>query len=57
MKNIKKGYYRYPTVHKNKVAFISEDELWLASLTGGDAIRLSSSLDQLIYPHFSPDGK
>jgi len=57
MKNIKKGYYRYPTVHNNKVVFISEDELWTVPLMGGDAIRLSSSLDQLIYPHFSPDGK
>jgi len=52
-----KGYYRFPTVHKDKVVFVSEDDLWLVPLMGGDAIRLSSSLDELSYPHFSPDGK
>lgn len=52
-----KGYYRFPTVHKDKVVFVSEDDLWLVPLKGGDAVRLSSSLDELIYPHFSPDGQ
>lgn len=52
-----KGYYRFPTVHKDKVVFVSEDDLWLVPLEGGDAVRLSSSLDELSYPHFSPDGK
>jgi len=51
------GYYRFPTVYKDKVVFVSEDDLWLVPLQGGDAVRLSSSLNELIYPHFSPDGK
>ena len=27
MKNL--GYYRFPTIHKNRLAFVCEDDLWL----------------------------
>lgn len=54
---MKHGYYRYPTVCNNKVAFTCEDDIWLTSLDGDKAERLTYSLDQNLDPHFSPDGK
>jgi len=54
---MKHGYYRYPTVYKNKIAFTCEDDIWLTSLDGDKAERLTYSFDQNFNPHFSPDGK
>jgi len=54
---MKHGYYRYPTVYNNKVAFTCEDDIWLTTLDGDKAERLTCSLDQNFDPHFSPDGK
>jgi len=51
------GYYRYPTVYKNKLAFTCEDDIWLTNLDGAKAERLTYSLQQNSNPHFSPDGK
>ncbi|MCK4666422.1 hypothetical protein KAU33_06720, partial [Candidatus Dependentiae bacterium] len=53
----KEGYYRFPTINKGSVLFISEDDLWRVPSTGGSAIRLTSNLGPVTYPHISPDGK
>ncbi len=28
------GYFRYPTMHGDKLAFVAEDDLWLVSSEG-----------------------
>jgi len=51
------GYYRFPTVHKDTIVFVSEDDLWKVPLKGGTAERLTSNLGQITNPVISPDGK
>ncbi|MBX3015141.1 MAG: PDZ domain-containing protein [Caldilineaceae bacterium] len=50
------GYYRYPTIHRDVVIFVSEDDLWQVSRQGGAARRLTSNLGEVTYPVLSPDG-
>ena len=52
-----KGYYRYPTIHEDKIAFVAEDDLWLVNATGGIAQRLTANLGEVTHPFFSPDGE
>jgi len=54
---MQQGYYQQPTVYKNDVVFVSEDDLWKVSLTGGKAERLTANLSKISHPYFSPDGK
>jgi tricorn protease len=51
------GYYRYPTIHKNNVVFVGEDDLWQVSARGGVARRLTANLGMTSHPAFSPNGK
>jgi len=53
----KAGYYRNPTVWKNKLIFVADDDLWGVSLEGGRAERLTSSTGEANDPAFSPDGQ
>jgi tricorn protease len=46
-----------PAVHGDKLAFVYDNDLWLASRAGGTARRLTQSAGQESLPHFSPDGK
>ncbi|NJO42542.1 MAG: peptidase [Cyanobacteria bacterium RU_5_0] len=50
------GYFRFPTVHGNRVVFVGEDDLWSVSVEGGMAIRLTSNLGEVSHPFLSPDG-
>lgn len=50
------GYYRYPAIHKDRVVFTSEDDLWLVPAQGGVARRLTANLGTISSPFFSPDG-
>ncbi|TES91111.1 MAG: peptidase, partial [Candidatus Cloacimonadota bacterium] len=52
-----KGYYRYPTIHKTRIVFVAEDDLWLVNAEGGIARRLTANLGEVTRPFFSPDGK
>ena len=51
------GYYRYPSVFKDQLVFVSEDDLWQAPLSGGNAHRLTSGLGACTHPVFSPNGE
>lgn len=51
------GYYRFPTIYKDTIIFVCEDDLWTVSINGGIARRLTSSLGQISHPFISRDGK
>jgi tricorn protease len=48
---------RYPTVHGNTLVFTYAGDLWVSSLDGGLARRLTSSPGLEFRPRISPDGK
>jgi tricorn protease len=48
---------RQPTISNSEVVFVYANDLWKASINGGDAIRLTSNEGYESLPHFSPDGK
>jgi tricorn protease len=50
------GYLRYPHVHGELLAFVAEDDVWLAPAAGGRAWRLTAEAAQVSYPRFSRDG-
>jgi tricorn protease len=50
------GYIRFPTIFDDSIIFVSEDDLWFVSSKGGRAERLTASVNEVKYPHFSPDG-
>ena len=51
------GYYRYPDVHGDRIVFVAEGDLWTVPVTGGDARRLTSHLDEELHPQIHPDGE
>jgi tricorn protease len=54
------GYYRQPSVSRDRVVFVSEDDLWeidVAAGPGGFARRLTRGRGAASYPAHSPDGK
>ena len=53
---MKQGYFRHPTVHQDRVVFVSEDDLWTIPVRGGMPSRLTSNLSTLEFPRNSPDG-
>ncbi|WP_037605139.1 S41 family peptidase [Streptacidiphilus rugosus] len=50
------GYFRYPDIHGDLVAFVAEDDVWLAPVTGGRAWRVSADHAPATRPRFSADG-
>jgi len=51
------GYYRFPTIQGDNIAFVSEDDIWHVKSAGGEARRLTKfgeSIDDFVW---SPDGK
>jgi len=51
------GYYRYPTVFKDSIAFVAEDDIWIVSTHGGIARRLTTNAGEISDLSFSKDGK
>ena len=52
-----RGYKRYPTIHDDRLVFVSEDDLWEVPASGGKAVRITSNRGLVSFPYFSPDGK
>jgi tricorn protease len=50
------GYLRFPHLHDDLIAFVAEDDIWLAPADGGRAWRLTADGTQASHPRFSPDG-
>src|SRR5579872_4388877 len=50
------GYLRFPHVHGDIVAFIAEDDVWLAPAAGGRAWRLTADRAAASHPRISRDG-
>ena len=50
------GYFSQPSIFENKVAFVSENDLWEVSLAGGKAHRLTNTVSEIQSPSFSPTG-
>ncbi|MFI6424849.1 S41 family peptidase [Promicromonospora sp. NPDC050880] len=50
------AYLRYPHVHGDQVAFVADDDVWLAPVSGGRAWRLTSDHAPATTPRFAPDG-
>ena len=51
-----RGYLRFPHVQGDTLTFVADDDVWLASLAGGRAWRVSSDHAKASYPRLSPDG-
>ena len=47
---------RQPTISSDHIVFVYANDLWITSIDGGDAHRLTSSVGAETDPHFSPDG-
>lgn len=50
------GYLRYPHIHGEQIVFVADDDLWLGSIDGGRAHRLTSDQAPPRSPRFSPSG-
>jgi tricorn protease len=50
------AYLRDPHIHGDLVAFLAEDDVWLAPTAGGRAWRVSADRVPVARPRISPDG-
>ena len=52
------GYYRFPTIHGDRIVFSSEGDLWSLETTAAapTAVRLTAGIGDAEYPRFSQDG-
>ncbi|WP_282205677.1 S41 family peptidase [Kitasatospora fiedleri] len=52
-----RGYLRHPHLHGDAVAFVAEDDVWLAPADGGRAWRLTADQAPSGAVRFAPDGR
>jgi tricorn protease len=50
------GYYTQPTIHRDRIVFVCEGDLWSVETSGGVATRLHATPGMANFPRFSPDG-
>lgn len=46
-----------PAISDAHIAFVYDDDIWIANRDGGDARRLTTAEGRESHPHFSPDGR
>ena len=51
------GYYRYPSIARDRIVYVCEDDLWSVAAAGGDGVRLTVSFGTCSFPRLSPDGE
>ncbi len=51
------AYLRFPTLHRDTICFVCDDDLWQVGSAGGTARRLTAGLSEPATPCLSPDGK
>jgi tricorn protease len=51
------AYLRMPSVSGETLAFVCDDDLWTAPLSGGTATRVTAGLGEPAWPALSPDGR
>ncbi len=51
------GLFRFPDVSTSQIVFTYANDIWVAPIDGGTAIKLSSPSGVESFPKFSPDGK
>ncbi|MFJ6571903.1 S41 family peptidase [Streptomyces sp. NPDC091292] len=52
------AYLRFPHVHRERLCFVAEDDLWVAPLDGdGRAWRVTVDRTKVGHPRFAPDGR
>lgn len=54
---VQRGYFRYPTINGDTIAFAAEGDIWTVSTSGGVAHRLTSHPAEESNAHLSPDGR
>jgi tricorn protease len=54
---VARGYFRYPTINGDTIAFAAEGDIWTVSTSGGVARRLTSHPAEETNPRISPDGR
>ena len=52
-----RAYLRNPSLHGDTIAFVCDDDIWLASTAGGIARRVTAGLSEPSAPCLSPDGR
>jgi tricorn protease len=52
-----KGYYLYPDIHGDELAFVSDDDVWITSFSQVQPRRLTVGFGVVTKPRFSPDCK
>ena len=55
--SVPRGYYRFPSIHADTIAFAAEGDIWTVSTNGGLARRLTSHPAEETNPRISPDGR
>lgn len=50
------GYLRFPHLRGSELVFVAEDDVWLASVDGGRAYRLTADQAPVANPRLHPDG-
>jgi len=51
------SYLRQPAINGDRIAFVTEDDIWVATVDGGPASRLTAGRAEASRPQISPDGR